>query len=126
MIRSSELRLGNYVECVSRYKEQHIFYKKVELVSSAESYYGSLPSSFCKPIPLTEELLLNCGFEKIENPLNWNYKMRIQALTLFVRCNAGHLYMEFGGIYLADMIKTVHHLQNFYHTFSNRELEINI
>ena len=123
-MNTSELRIGNYIGHVNYFHKK--MHKVIQIsnnhvnVETGDTFV-SISSDFIMPMPLTEEILLKCGFANMEQPNEWKYKIRIQALTLFVRCNAGHLYMEFGGIYLGDMIKTVHHLQNFCQTFG-REL----
>lgn len=75
----------------------------------------------------TEEMLLKCGFKKFNRLINesWEYSLNIQALKLYARQNSGTWYFEFGGIYLGDMIKYVHELQNFSFSFG-KELEIKL
>ncbi len=64
-MKSNELRIGNYVSDEGASKS---FYARVEKLSTRRCYYGPYNSTYEKlePIPITEDWLLNLGFEKKE------------------------------------------------------------
>jgi|OM-RGC.v1.029595184 hypothetical protein len=74
---------------------------------------------WCKPIPLTEEILLKCGFEKFNtiggcfyyiNGLRIDYILCKFVLLGYDRCNLNYL----------------HELQNIYSCLCGDELKINL
>lgn len=70
-----------------------------------------------EPIPLTEEILLKCGFEKIDN----EFVISIYQ-SKFVYSETMMLWR---GEYL-NQCKYLHQLQNLYFVLTNEELEIKL
>ncbi len=99
---------GNYPECASRWIEP--YYKFNEL-------YG---------IPLTEEILLKCGFEKLTtksegyNASSYSYR---RGSSLIVCLYDGILSVSF---WQGNEKKYLHELQNFFFTLTGEELEITL
>lgn len=125
-MKSNELRVGN-----------HLF-KYGEVVKIVEigikhkgdtNYYLRSENDNCgywidqfNPIPLTEEILLKCCFEKtivntmIKAWLNFSFYLTIR--------DDGELFYEWKGGNI--QVKYLHQLQNLYFALTNKELEINL
>lgn len=74
-----------------------------------------------EPVPLTKEWLI----DKFEATLiGIEYKLKASALEITIRINAGHVYCEFGNVYLGGRIQYVHELQNLVHSLCGKELSI--
>lgn len=109
-MKSEELRLGNYVF------EQGEFVNITQIDESIVSYHGY------EPIPLTEEILLKCGFEK-----------QSAVYSLGADLVIG-IDLDFVGIYNdrneddieLDCPKYLHQLQNLYFALTGKELNIKL
>lgn len=134
-LNPSELRIGNWINDhkgiprrVSYLTEDTI---GLDIGGGAIKYQCnpivSLNIKDLSLIPPTEDLLLRCGFNKVENS-EWTFSVPIMALKLNARFNGKHCYFEFGGIYFGDTFKYLHQLQNFVSTVTggNKELEIEL
>lgn len=75
-----------------------------------------------EPVLITEEMLLKLGAYKV----GIEYNLKASALKITIRINAGHVYCEFGNVYLGGRIKYVHQLQNLFHALCGKELEVTI
>jgi hypothetical protein len=81
---------------------------------------------WCKPIPLTEEILLKCGFEKSSNLFfcNINNFSYLKANAYGCNGNFGYCISDEKEIYVE--VKYLHHLQNLTHALTGEELEVNL
>lgn len=122
MIKVQELRIGNKVKRVSRHRCEFICYETIGLIKMDDAYYGELPSSYCEPITITEDILLTVGFKPLDSV---NFFIPVGAQKIIMRIQSGIPYCEFLGCYIADRIKYLHQLQNAYYVISGRELEFN-
>lgn len=113
-ILPNELRIGNYVN----YKCSVIIIDTIyyDSVNIDLTNCDGIDINLLKPIPITEEVLLKCGFEKegvfhfwIKHLLIWN-----PSEGLFVHDKTG------------VQIKYLHQLQNLYYCFTGKELEFKI
>lgn len=112
MIKANELRIGNWVDTV--YNVPYIKITEIkEVVICGENCkcmsYGSL-----KPIPLTEEILLKCGFEKQGG--FWFVKGDIK-----IEITLSRGYFRYAGFV---RLKYLHQLQNLYFALTGQELEV--
>lgn len=127
MIPTKELRLGNLVN--SRTNE---FAKVVQIGHTLNPDYVGARTidkgyyvTFCNPIPLSEEILLKCGFEKyagwfilksIYTHLDININLLINKLTIGRNED-----------YEIDRFKShLHELQNLYFALTGEELKIDL
>lgn len=124
MIDIRELRIGNYVylqNSKTPYKITEIGYSEIEHpryeVSGISS--GAVFRTYVEnlnPIPLTEELLLKCGFEKHKWGIITYYNPLLELDADFhlksVDCNI--------------QVKYLHKLQNLYFDLTGQELEVNL
>ncbi len=113
MIKVEELRIGNWVLEDGEY----ILVEKLE-------YDGQINNNYhFDPIPLTEEILLKCGFE-------------YEGDLLLINIQGGEISYEYGCIYLGMghyyqesnqlEIKHLHQLQNLYFALTVEELNIEL
>jgi hypothetical protein len=117
MIKVNELRIGNHV------LDEHGNISIINTISrsvriSNDKYkWESKGEEQIHPIPLTDELLLECGFENYEVFKNtWGY-------------NGIELYIQDGIIWIDLMnnsveINYLHELQNLYFSLTKTELKI--
>ncbi|EHQ41576.1 hypothetical protein [Myroides odoratus] len=149
MIQASELRLGNLVFVDN--KKYHPKLKNIPVVVTgiekktltndqkqsfpfSDSSIRIVPTQgefkdleigqlneFIKPIELTEERLLQCGFKHTGNGF---YELLGTHIGL---CNIGDVFFNVGfkGITIGN-IKYLHQLQNLYFALTGKELEINL
>jgi hypothetical protein len=135
-MKANELRLGNWIadRGGKQWQIDHWETKdKVSAKSTTSTFNGfefeghplTEYVEYLQPIPLTEEILLKCGFEKDEqwdNPFNKRVDVLngFTIITIDVRAN----------VLLLDDIEIkfqyLHQLQNLYFTLTNQELEINL
>ena len=112
-----ELRIGNYVYA----------FKTIYQIDETD-FIGEKISTY-KPIPLTEEILLKCGFEKIidnEFTLRYDLKKDPRFDYFFPKHNLKSFGLRFHGSTFFDVVKYLHQLQNFHFALTNEELIINL
>ena len=145
-LRATDLRIGNWI---ADHNEEKRFFKVEQITYSDKSnvYYIHYNNGCTKcqvkyldPIPLSEEVLLKCGFEKYQ----WQNAMYIK--TVF-----GHLYLHFykdriitsfksitydyegqkmkslGFIGRKESVENIiylHQLQNLFYSLTGEELEV--
>lgn len=127
-MRAEELRFGNYIY----YNDKII---SVAPKAIEEFYYignthsESLTDRRCyKPIELTEEILLKCGFafnhqvdySFCELKINKNLKLRTDDSI-----NYKYVYLQYMSLEL-HKVQYLHELQNLYFALTNEELTINL
>lgn len=146
-IKAEELRLGNKIYCDELNIDTGEWHQKVIEVSYRDIYnllngHDMIKGAY-EGIPITEEILLNYGFEKsyrmgfggntpleynpmvqdtsTEGKIIYNYKTNCYAIasfTLMVRRNS--FFVDWiGG---ASEIKYLHQLQNIYFSLTQEEL----
>jgi len=144
MIQVNELRIGNFVKCKT--SNDDAIYQILALDGLHLKIYLNEPRNkwhtedLIKPIKLTEEILLKCGFEKIKGG-NGDYQITLQKGK-----GLGHsdyiLFVDFGldnntniitislvseeSEWLETKSKYLHQLQNLYFYLCGEELTINL
>lgn len=115
MINPQELRLGNYLRCNDVEMSAYFIVTKID---------KSIITDFIEPIPLTEEILIKCGFEKeiiaksvysrfyiIEgNICKYKILLNNNTLEFFAPNENGAIKLEY-----------LHDLQNWYYVNSNKK-----
>lgn len=82
-----------------------------------------------EPIPITEEILLKCGFEKEEvygcPHVVFYFRGKLMDLTLDFKLSTSHS-RDYGSqsVNGSQVFKYVHQLQNIYFALTGQELEI--
>lgn len=116
MIKSSELRIGNYVEFIL--KETSTL--KTVCLFDLENISKNMTGNY-KPIPLTEEWLLKLEFDIEEEWYVSVLGYDFGEIKIYPSPN-GFFFIE--GV-IEQHIGYVHSLQNLYFALTGQELEIN-
>jgi hypothetical protein len=114
-----EVRLGNYV-----YINDKI--TKLECLD-IDIYDQNYPTDSAKPIPLTEEVLLRCGFIKFNSDIAKNYFdwfLNFEGVLKYriIQSERGFVYPS---SYKPIILRHLHQLQNLYFAFTGEELTYN-
>lgn len=142
MIEANELRIGNWI-LDSETDEQYFQVEEIRKYVGNENwvYYrkGSIKAKEVESVPLTEEILLNCGFEK--KGLEVQYQIlicdeteteNIKLLILESCDEAGYFADIHEKIYMGSYtmniskVKYLHQLQNLYWCLCGKELTIKL
>ncbi|MBX3253922.1 MAG: hypothetical protein KF862_07240 [Chitinophagaceae bacterium] len=144
MINPKDLRLGNLVTD----GESIIYVEKIEpagingatitdhgmisdgLGEFAHFYHTITPESI-DPIPITPEMLKKCGFDQVNgcyfDKTLWNkYNVLRYDNGANVFILESRNYEQAERVYLPNIIKYIHQLQNAYYILTGKELEINL
>jgi len=110
-MKAQELKIGNYYD--------HNGEIRKVTPSTIEEVWNS-ERNWCKPIPLTEEWLLNFGFKKVVN--NWyNIHAKDNTFNVYLFENSGYrveIVSQSIGVF-----NHVHELQNLYFALTKTELQ---
>jgi hypothetical protein len=122
MIKSNELRIGNYIDyertthVVTRLLEHYVSHDWHK--SIGEDAYDTSYDSI-NPIPLTSEILEKCGFKLRDGYLK-NYPL------YSITSQNGKEQIQITGYMSLPQIKYLHQLQNLYFALTGKELIINL
>ena len=133
MIKANDFRVGNFVNeyyynsIVGKYESSLIKVNavyKTHIVCQDDCAYGF---SDISPIPLTEDILLKCGFEShystfylANSDFDISYNDELEngiSICVGDYCPRGRCF---------EHIKFLHQLQNLYFALTGTELEINL
>jgi len=133
MIKAEGLRIGNFVNT------RHYNILKVTSLDSRKGYcntyediYGTSTGGVIKPIPLTEDILLDCGFSITCDPENVHYKINVcneynEKFVINRKVGYNVFYIQHKDcndyLHFTTQIKYVHQLQNLYFALTGKELE---
>lgn len=137
-----ELRIGNWINCKTKDGLQTGRIDNLLEVSntiyfiSAKAgkidYQGKVTSeNDCfEPIPITEEILLKCGFEKKEETAYDKYEINPhdgRVIEVAIYTSGIDVFVRYicGGCHLRS-IKYLHELQNLVSVITKKELEIEL
>ena len=114
MIQANELRIGNVISRDFVVVELLRECARIELIDKSVSDKTFLVKySGLEPTPITEEILLKCGFK-----IRKDGKLYHETLSLY---EADFIFNSKSGI-----IKNLHQLQNLYFALTGQELEVNL
>lgn len=114
-MKRTELRIGNFVNTLDGILKADGIGEYVLIEKYAHSF------SDIKPIPLTEEILLKCGFVKLGNEFHfW------EASVFNIENINGIWHICYIDVVLSTHVKYLHQLQNFYHSIMDKELQIKL
>jgi len=122
-LKAQEFRIGNYVNSIGiDYIEGNPFPDRnditivkvdIEILQNIQNFNNTTEFGLYEPIPLTEEILLKCGFKKRND---------CEGYWL----NGILFYKEIMSENQKTKIKYLHQLQNLYWCLVGEELEINL
>lgn len=120
MIKNYEIRVGNLLEWNKKPFKVCAIFRNV-----TENELWAKDNNELHPIPLTEEILLKCGFRR-ENYISkkaWNISFGFYNIWGIIG-DKFTLYLN--GDETETEIKYLHQLQNLYFALTGTELEINL
>ena len=124
-LKTTDLRIGNYIYGVS---------DRVELISAVhenglttktphfDDYHTDI-IKYYKPIPLTEEWLINFGF--LQSMALTNYWSEDEEMNIFVYNEVIHYVIPLdhdGNFWKIKKLEYVHNLQNLYFALTGKDL----
>lgn len=119
-----ELRIGNYI-CDPN--EEIKYHKVEEILKGIDKHlisygFGLIRAGvdLIEPIPLTEELIIKCGFERQEYN-DYRHPVLIGTLTLY----EGVAELHISDLY-SVWANNLHQLQNLFYSLRGEELEVKI
>lgn len=138
MINTQELRIGNYLQSETG-EYLPVEYVMKDVIGLRNNIGGvqkhqinpifSYDIEKIKPIPLTEDILLKCGFVQIAylKNIDENFFLTTDAMGFRLQVEKNHE----DGYYICESlslnhIKYLHQLQNLYFALTGTELEINL
>ena len=132
-MEATELRIGNHVEKSLKSGNGRKVFDKIR-ISDINHIYEKDGSFNYEPIPLTEEILLKCGFKILKHEFDSTF-YSINILDTVVYLRPSYLSGFYWGFMLDKLeaeindckrIEHVHQLQNLYFALTGKELEINL
>lgn len=122
MIKSTELRINNWVYNSTTKENMLVYPMMIAQLSRLEKDGGQ--SVNIHPIPLTEEIILKCGFEYQKD--NNSYQLDSDlGFTIWGRVYSGfNVYVD--DVEFGEIIHSLHNLQNIIHALTGQELEVKI
>ena len=111
-MKAEELRLGNWYQW---YAEGKYYYGQIQAKDFVSDYILNF-----EPIPLSEEVLLKCGFVRDGN--TDYYTCRKVGFTINLSGTIGYRTC----IWSNEHIKHIHQLQNLFYDITGEELEVSI
>ena len=120
-MKATELRIGNYILDEENEVRQVIELSQTLIRTSCDF---TLLTSEVKPIPLTEDILLKCGFE-IDGI--FCYIKSFQTIYLVKPWReANHFLLKTIGGECLSRLQHLHQLQSLYFALCGEELEVNL
>lgn len=132
MIKPEELRIGNWVEQPQLPHIRRITaidYRGDDYYCKFKDIHAGCWCSEIEPIPITEEILIQCGFENVEVPINcggtlFGYKAdRFRTFILKYNLLNPTCFVEYN---FEQPIESLHQLQNIIMDLYGKELEVNL
>jgi hypothetical protein len=135
-MKANELRLNNYYQLKGAVLGGGIC--RIGTIQDFEKIYELMYSNSVSPIPLTEEWLLNFGFEKVvydseQTGYGTEYHFKVNSdifmnysddFSLAIYANKKAMEDELGVIPKWEVVKNVHQLQNLYYALIGEELKL--
>lgn len=134
MVNANELRIGNWVN-----KDNFVFdymggSRNVPVLTQVTIDNFRKVSSECESIPLTPDILEQCGFFISKIPFDQDYSLYEKNEDTFFlqfdwrRRNEGYSILVRGDefISIGNNVKYIHELQNVFHSLYQTELLVNL
>lgn len=116
-MKAESLRIGNYVTLLGDTV-------RVTSLMILEQHQSDIAKSeYLNPIPLSEDVLIRCGFEcSYKSDIHSVYSLGDGTISYYFWYGTGNSYLSIVGTKF--ICKTVHHLQNIVHDLLGHELEL--
>lgn len=131
MITAKDLRVGNFVKAIPVRGEPTGICEVIEISSWGIVGFGSgsdinYSYDYVEPIPLSDKVLLACGFEKKGTTLSYVISFhKFNVILKKVEYNKGY-HFELELIGKLKRIESLHALQNLFFCITGAELTIDI
>lgn len=125
---AEELRIGNWVYNSTTRNNMQVYPMMIPQLYNIEKECGSLKYSNIKPIPLSKEVLLKCGFEK-EGDYGYIFFGEITNYILDEDIAGSYqVGVNHGSCtnFFSWDIKYLHQLQNLFYCLCGKELEVKL
>lgn len=130
-MNATELRIGNYVEKSLKSGNGRKRFDKIRICDIQHIYENDGSFNY-NPIPLTEEILLKCGFKYISCQICGQDQWAGMAIWSLITPSGNYITLR-GNINDIKVIYPhgtailyLHQLQNLYFALTDQELEINL
>lgn len=124
-----QIRIGNHLlgKCIDDLDDRKEWWE-IYKIQDAEHLKG-IKENWDKPIELTEEILLKCGFYLPKNSLVYRFDLNNEenktTLQVWKECNCFSI-CRLGMSAFSVELNYLHQLQNLYFALTGEELEINL
>lgn len=118
---ANELRIGNWID--SEDGKQQIVDVLCDSINTKT--HEGLPCDFIDPIPLTPEILLAFGFERLEDGDGFYYELLSANGILFIEGDKKGFTEIFLDMDNSVRVRYLHQLQNLYFALTQTELTYN-
>ena len=143
-MKANELRIGNLINRVTENEETICIVKGIDdsgcytepLNQPKEHYYHANPIKSIEPIPLTEDILLKCGFVKDGDYFKKGVLDMFYCLKYYKHLNGYYFYIQYSDspfewddntFYpISCTYKYLHQLQNLHFALTGEELTIKL
>lgn len=134
-MKAEELRIGNWVYNSTTRNNMQVYPMMIPQLYNIEKEYGSLKDSNIKPISLSEEILVKCGFTKVTLDSNNPEEGHYYSLRLLddKYCDISLVGGDKNGIFEVYLFpyenirfQYLHQLQNLFHALTGKELEVKL
>ena len=132
MINFNELRIGNCVEHDNRYFKIHSIAKVFPTLDTIEFGIGVVDWNNITAIPLTEEIILKCGFVKQIFKMSGCFIYQLERIIIMKSyANPNDIFsLTIEGIspktWSIASFKYLHQIQNLYCALTGTELTVNL
>ena len=125
MIKPTELRLGNCVEYDGNYYQIDSLSWDLPTVDTIEFGIGVVDYNIINPIPLTEEVLIKCGFNKLGD-FKYNKGAFVIERMINGDCFLVRMYVNITESVKVRYINHLHELQNLMYAILGEDLKIDL
>jgi len=129
MIRSNELRIGNYVLCEGRIERLAMINNKtsaVDIESNDVAQNGEIKFSNIHPVSLTDDILSQCGFIYNDYFKFWQLVNGKEELRSEMDIDRDYNVIDFTRRLLVKKVTSLHQLQNIYFMLKGQELSFQL
>jgi hypothetical protein len=123
MIASNELRLNNWVKYHGEFYKIESLTRDFPFLNTIEFGAKVVEYTDLQPVQLTEDILLNCGFE-CEYKSEFHSVYFKDGISYYFWYNEKRQYVNFAGAHIK--CDYLHNLQNLVHSLKGEELKIEL